>query len=476
MKKIKAVYLSAEMHPYAKTGGLADVAGALPKALLNKGIDIISVMPRYGIIEKKLEYVCDFPVKIRDMTKTCIVRKDGEAKAPVYFIDSYDYFDRKGIYGFHDDGMRFAFFCLAAAAFMKHIGAIPDIMHLNDWHTGPLAMLLKRTLLADTGFTKTRSLFSIHNLRYQGLFGKDMLDVFGVGDDVFTPDGAEYFDSFNFIKAGIAFCDHISTVSRTYAKEILTDEYGEGLNGILKQRHRSLTGIVNGIDTEDFDPMSKTDMYHPYSHQTFADKKKNKKVLLDKLGLTDTKRPVFSIVSRLDDQKGLKFVLDGFDELLSAGTGVILVVLGTGDKYFENGFYRLREKFPQNVSMNAVFDLSLAKHIYSGSDIFLMPSKFEPCGLGQLIAMRYGTIPLVRKTGGLADTVFDADDNRLEGNGFCFEGSLTEEFTKTVTRAIMAYDDTKRWDELIKKVMKTDNSWDHAASEYIKLYERILKL
>ena len=476
MTKIKAVYLSAEMNPYAKTGGLADVAGALPKALMKKGVDIISVMPKYGITDFKLDYVCDFAVKIGTMTKTCIVRKDVASSSPVYFIDSYDYFDRKGIYGFYDDGMRFAFFCLATLAFLKKIEFIPDIIHLNDWHTGPVAMMLKKILSTDVVFSKTRSLFSIHNLRYQGLFGKDMLDVFGVGEDVFTPEGVEYYGSFNFIKAGIAYSDHISTVSRTYAKEILTEQYGEGLDGLLKARRRVLTGIVNGIDTEDFDPMSKKDMFHPYSNLTVAEKRKNKKALLQKLGLKDTNRPVFSIVSRLGDQKGLTLVLDGFTRLLSGNVDASLVVLGTGDKYYENGFLKLKESFPRNVSMNAAFDLSLAKHIYSGSDIFLMPSNFEPCGLGQLIAMRYGTIPLVRKTGGLADTVFDADEDKLKGNGFCFEESLAKVFVDTAMRAVRAYDDKERWDALVQKAMLTDNSWDHAAVDYIKLYERIMKI
>lgn len=474
MSDLKLVYIAAEMNPYAKTGGLADVAGALPKALKAKSVETISIMPKYKMIDADFEYVTDFPVYIGNKSKTCIVRKDIRSDPCVYFIDNYELFDKPGIYGHTNDGERYAFFCLSVLEFLKKIEFRPDMIHLNDWHTGPIAMLLKEKYSQDEFYRSTGVVFSIHNIRYQGLFDKNMIDIFGVSEKVFTPEGAEFYGRFNFLKAGISYSDHITTVSRTYAEEILTPEFGEGMDGHLRNRKERLSGIVNGIDIEDFDPESPEDMYFTYSKEEPANKIKNKHKMLFELDLKKTNDPLFGIVSRLADQKGLHLVLDTFSQLLSEGENVSLVLLGTGDPYFEEGFKELAKKYPEKVSANIEFDLNKAKHIYAGSDFFLMPSKFEPCGLGQLISMRYGTIPIVRETGGLKDTVMDFDRDKKNGNGFVFSELSNEAFMETIKRAMDYYIKNSIWKRIVYSAMSRDSSWDKAASEYIKLYERVL--
>ena len=475
MSTLKVVYIAAEMSPYAKTGGLADVAGALPKALKDKGVETISITPKYKLITADFEYVTDFPVNIGNSSKTSIIRKDKLSDPYVYFIDNYELFDKPGIYGHFNDGERYAFFCLAVLEFLKKIDFKPDVIHLNDWHTGPIAMLLKEKYSQDEFYKTTAAVFSIHNIRYQGLFEKSMLDIFGVDEKIFTPESVEYYNRFNFLKAGISYSDRINTVSMTYAEEILTPDFGEGLDGHLLHRKEKLSGIVNGIDIDDFDPESVQDMYYKYSKDEPANKIKNKHKMLLRLGLKKTNDPVFGIISRLVDQKGLDLILDTFSRSLSKGANISLIVLGTGDPYLEKGFKNLAKKYPEKVSANIEFNLKKAKHIYAGSDFFLMPSKFEPCGLGQLISMRYGTIPIVRETGGLKDTVIDFEKDNKKGNGFTFSRSTNEALQEAINRATSYYFKNTIWKRIVFNAMSKDSSWDKAASEYIKLYERTLK-
>lgn len=478
-KKLNILYVSAEMSPFAKTGGLADVAGSLPKALLEMGHDVRVVMPKYRMIDGDFEYITDFPVQIGDWTDTCIIRKidlparvkDKKRILPVYFTDSYKLFDRDGIYGHFDDAERFVFFCKAVLNMLPLINFKPDIIHCNDWHTGPICLLLKEQYRFNEFYSKINTIYTIHNLEYQGNYPSHVVNLLNVGYEVLTPEKAEFFDMFSFMKSGLVYADIISTVSEVYAKEIQTQQYGERLDGLLRKRSADLFGILNGINYEEFNPETDKAIAKNFAVANFQDKKENKKALQKELGLPEKDVPVIGLVSRLSGQKGLNLIIDRIDEFLSKDLQFVL--LGTGDDYYQDRFRRIVINYPMKIAIHLGFNARLAQRIYAGSDMFLMPSRFEPCGLGQMISLRYGTIPVVRSTGGLAETIIDynADNENGNGNGFSFANFSSEGMLDAIDRAINIYCKKPHdWQKLIVRALETDFSWSRSAKKYEELY------
>jgi len=480
--KLKVLFVSAEASPFAKTGGLGDVAGSLPKELVRLGHDVRLVMPRYKSVKGNFKYVTDFPVQIDNFIETCVVRKadiklSGERDSkgmPVYFIDSYRYFDREGIYGHFDDAERFIFFCKAVLNMLPKIGFKPDIIHCNDWHTGPVCLLLKETYKHDEFYKDISTVFTIHNLEYQGNFSNYVVKLLNVGYEVFTPEKCEFYGMFNFMKAGLVYSDIISTVSSVYAKEIQTHEYGERLEGLLSKRSDSLYGILNGISYEEFNPETDKEIARNYGITNFKDKKENKTALQQKMGLPLGDSPLIGLISRLSGQKGLNLIIEKIDELMKRN--IQFVLLGTGDDYYEKQFRRFAEKYRDKIAVYIGFDPQLAKQIYAGSDMFLMPSRFEPCGLGQIISLRYGTVPIVRATGGLAETITDYDENRETGTGFSFKNFSSNEMLDAIDRALAVYNEKhEEWEKLIIRALKSDFSWNRSAKKYEELYYKAIE-
>jgi len=476
-KKLKILFVSAEVSPYAKTGGLADVAGSLPKALSAAGNDVRVVMPRYKSIQSKMSYVTDFSVQMDNAKETCIVRETemeynsgNIAKSlPVYFIDSYHYYDREGIYCHFDDGDRFIFFCKAVLEMLPKINFQPDVIHCNDWHTGPICMLLAEHYHKQSFYANISTVYTIHNLEYQGNFSPDIVRLFNLGYDFFNPDKTEFYGQFSFMKAGIVYSDIINTVSEMYAKEIQTPQYGEKMEGLLSKRAHDLFGIVNGISYEQFDPETDQWIVKNYNADSYKDKKENKQAVQKEMGLPLKAVPMIGLVSRLSGQKGLNLILEQIDNLMKYD--VQFVLLGTGDEYYENEFKNIEGRYPGKVAVYTGFNATLAQRIYAGADMFLMPSRFEPCGLGQIISLRYGTIPVVRATGGLAETVIDYDFDKVKGNGFSFEEFSSEEMLKTIERALRFYTkDSEAWENLVVRVLQMDYSWNIPAKKYMDLY------
>jgi starch synthase len=476
-KKLKILFVSAEVSPFAKTGGLADVAGSLPKALAQMGNDVRVVMPRYRDIVSSMKYVVDFPVHMDNFTKTCIIREtemtanvmEERVNVPVYFIDSYDYYDREGIYCHPDDGERFAFFCNSVIEMLPKINFQPDIIHCNDWHTGPICMLLKEKYIKHSFYNSISTLFTIHNLEYQGNFSKEILNLFNIGYEVFVPDKVEFYGMFNFMKSGLVYADIINTVSGTYSKEIQTSQYGEGLDGLLRKRDKDLFGIVNGISYEEFNPALDKRIYCNYDSGSIENKKENKYALQKETGLPVGDMPLIGLISRLSGQKGLELIIEKIDEIMKHDLQFIL--LGTGDPYYESSFLKIRNKYTNKMAVYIEFNAALAQRIYAGSDMFLMPSRFEPCGLGQIISLRYGTIPIVRATGGLSETIIDYYKDNDRGNGFSFTEFTADELLKTIEGALNLYNlNPEEWQRLVKKAANEDFSWRKSAEEYVKLY------
>ncbi|MEW6242838.1 MAG: glycogen synthase GlgA [Bacillota bacterium] len=460
--------VASEMAPFAKVGGLADVVGSLPKALSNLGVDVRVVIPRYKKIEGST-YVTDFPVFMGNHLETAVLRRKNingpKGDIPVYFIDNYRYFYRDYIYAGDDDAERFAFFSKAVLEMLPLIEFKPDVIHCNDWQTGMIPVILKERYAKQDDFYKGMgTLYTIHNLQYQGLFPKDILRLLDLGDEYFHPEALEFYGKVNFMKAGLMFADQLSTVSNTYAREIQTPEYGERLDGVLRKRSSDLHGIINGIDYEEFNPATDPRIAANYSSNDLSGKAACKKDLQEIMGLPKKDVPIIGLVSRLVDQKGLDLIGNIIHDLMKED--LQFVVLGTGDPRYEALFRNIGAEYPDKAGVRIMFDAVLAQKIYAGSDMFLMPSRFEPCGLGQLISMRYGTIPIVRKTGGLADTV---EDNET---GFVFGDYKHNELLRTITRALSAFR-KHNWRRLVETAMGRDFSWEHSASVYLGLYRAI---
>ncbi|HAG07948.1 MAG: Glycogen synthase [Clostridia bacterium 62_21] len=484
-RPLKILLVSAEVVPFAKTGGLADVAGSLPKALATVNEpdvenDVRVAMPRYKQIEGA-EFVTDFPISFNNRLRTVVMRRkfieaqyrNEHRRIPVYMLDNYHYYYRDGIYMFHDEAERFAFFCFAVLEMLKHIGWQPEIIHCNDWQTGPIPLLLKTRYAKDPFYQKMATVFTIHNLQYQGNFPRETLGLLGLGPEYYHPERLEFYGNISFMKAGLLYADIVNTVSKTYAREIQTPELGERMDGVLRKRGADLFGIINGINYHEFDPRTDPRIHRNYDIHTIHNKRENKAPLQRELDLPVRDVPVLGIVSRLVDQKGLDLVAEIIDELMYLD--IQLVILGTGDRYYHQLFKTMRERYPQKVGLFLGFNPVLAQRIYAGADMFLMPSRFEPCGLGQLISLRYGTVPIVRATGGLADTIQEFDPVTGMGNGFVFKEYSGRALYGCIARALKLYrEQPEKWLTLMKNGMEMDYSWARSAVEYLQLYREAL--
>ncbi|NLO89138.1 MAG: glycogen synthase GlgA [Clostridia bacterium] len=482
MSNLKILIVSPEVDPFAKTGGLADVAGSLPKALARHGMDVRIIMPKYKNIQN-VDYLMDLPVEMDGHLETAIIKystlpvKEEEAhlNIPVYFIDNYKYFYRGGLYGHPDDGARFNFFVKAILSALPRMDFKPDIIHCNDWQSSLLPLFLKVKYEDEPFYRDTATIFTIHNLHYQGRFPKDILTTLNLNEKrFFNPEELEFWGQVNFMKGGIIYADLINTVSNKYSLEIQTPEFGEGLDGLLRKRSQDLYGIVNGIDYHKFNPETDENIYKNYSLDTIENKIENKYRLQEELGLPRKDVPVISLISRLVAQKGLDLVGQIMNDLLKEDVQFIL--LGTGEDYYQQMFSQIKVRYKDKAAIIIGFDPVLAQKIYAGSDIFLMPSKFEPCGLSQLISLRYGTIPVVHATGGLEDTIIDFPTDPEKGNGFSFKNFSVSDFWITLQRALDLFNNhPDQWRKIISNAMTADFSWDKSAKKYISLYEKALE-
>ena len=484
-RPLKILLVSPEVVPFAKTGGLADVAGSLPKALAvvgndNLGNDVRVAMPRYRLAEGG-SYRMDFPVPFKNRFETAVIRESsieshyqGQHRSiPVYMIDNHHYFYRDRMYMYDDEAERFAFFCRAVLEMLPRLDWQPDIIHCNDWQSGPIPLFLKTHYRQDPFYNRIATVFTIHNLRYQGNFPREALRVLGLGDEFFHPERLEFYGMVSFMKAGILYADVISTVSRTYAVEIQRPEMGERMDGLLRKRSADLYGIVNGINYHEFNPGADPRIHRNYDQFSIYNKKENKFALQKEIGLPVKDVPVIGLISRLVDQKGLDLIAEVIDEIMSGD--LQFMVLGSGDRYYENMFESIKSRFPDKMGLYIGFNAILAQRIYAGADMFLMPSRFEPCGLGQLISLRYGTIPIVRFTGGLADTVYDYNPATGTGNGFGFSEYSGKMLFQALGRALRLYrEEPLEWQRLVKNAMEQDFSWARSAVEYIQLFQEAM--
>lgn len=475
--KLKILIVSSEIDPFAKTGGLADVAGSLPKALAKLGHDVRLMMPRYKQI-KNTEYMTDMPVEMDGHLETAIIKTsllpvkgpEQNLKIPVYFVDNYKFFYKDGLYGHPDDGARFNFFTKAVLSALPKIDFQPDVIHCNDWQSAMLPLFMKYKYEDEPFYRDTATVFTIHNLQYQGRFPKEMLITLNLPEKkFFTPDQLEYWGNINYMKGGILYADLINTVSDKYSLEIQTAQFGEGLDGLLRKRAQDLYGILNGIDYHNFDPETDDRIHKNFSLDNLEGKKENKYALQKEMGLPQRDVPLISMISRLASQKGLDLLANVIDDLLQ--TDVQFVLLGSGEDKYQQFFSELKIRYRDKAAVHIGFDSNLAQRIYAASDIFLMPSRFEPCGLSQIISMRYGTIPLVHATGGLEDTVIDFHEDEKRGNGFSFNHYSAVELWKTLQRAVGLYNDyPKQWHQLVSNAMKADFSWNKSAEKYVSYY------
>lgn len=477
---LKILYLSAEAVPFAKTGGLADVAGSLPKAIRALGHDIRVVMPRYGRIDPikfdLKEILPAFPVPMdKQMEEAAVLQGSIAPDVPVYFIENAKYYDRDGIYMYPDDAERFVFFSRSALEMLKRLDWRPDIIHCNDWHTAIIPNWLKTVYKDDPFFAQTATVYTIHNLAYQGIFGYRVLEIAGIAEYGFMyhPEMADLAEVVDFMARGIFFADVINTVSEKYAQEILTPEFGEKLDPLLRDRRDRLFGILNGIDYEVMNPATDKYIAQNYDVEHLDKRVQNKLALQQQANLKqDVNIPLIGIISRLTDQKGFDILGDVLDHVLDLDLQLIL--LGTGDPHYHELFSRIAQAYPGKAAVFLTFNAELAQRIYAGTDMFLMPSRFEPCGLGQMIAMRYGSVPIVRATGGLADTVKDFDPRTGEGNGFSFIRYDRWALFATIVRALENYKYKDTWRRLQVKGMTADFSWNASARKYVDLYYRAI--
>ncbi|MCL2698785.1 MAG: glycogen synthase GlgA [Defluviitaleaceae bacterium] len=472
MTDLKVLIAASEVSPYVKSGGLGDVAGSLPKALREHGVDARVVLPKYNAIRGKYlenaKHISSFPIQLSWRNPEASIHELA-GDIPTYLIGNDYYFDRGDLYGYHDDYERFSFFSKAAIEFLNHIEFIPDIIHFNDWQTGLGCVHLRDIYSRYLPLSGVKSLFTIHNIQYQGTFGRDILPDVGLDMSYAADDKLEFYHQISFLKGGLIYSDAISTVSEAYMQEIQTPFYGYGLDGVLRGQRDKLYGILNGIDYGANDPKTAA-IAENYSVKSLKGKKTCKRALQRKLNLAETDAPMIGIVTRLADQKGIDLIAVAFEELLSMD--IQLVLLGTGEERYEHMFRQMAWRAPDRISANIFFDDDLARDIYAGADIFLMPSLFEPCGLGQMFAMRYGTIPVVRHTGGLADTVTHFDPGTKTGNGFVFQDYDANGMMWALRRAVDVYG-SGSWQKLVKNAMNCDFSWAKSAEKYIDLYERL---
>ena len=479
-KELKVLVVASEVSPYVKSGGLGDVIGSLPLALFEAGLDIRVVLPRYRTIssEHRCKYVNSFVVSLNWRNQSASIFEMEDAAVPTYLVENDFYFGRDGLYGYGDDHERFAFFTKAAIELLSCVEFTPDIIHFNDWQTAIGCVYLRDVYARFVFYRNIKTLFTIHNLQYQGLYNRDQLSRLDLNDGYFVTDKFEFHNNISLMKGGLVYADAISTVSPTYAQEIQTPAYGHGLDGTLRHFSHKLHGILNGIDINLYDPACDPSIFVNFSDKDadLMDKKRENKARLQQvLNLPQTDAPMVAIISRLVDQKGLDLVAIVIEELLYKG--VQLVVLGTGDGRYEHLFKHYAWRAPNQVSANIFFSEDLARKIYAAADMFLMPSMFEPCGLGQIIAMRFGAVPIVRHTGGLVDTVWNYSAGNPQGNGFVFNDYVASGLMWAMNQALDTFHNDKQgWTRVVENAMSCDFSWNKSARKYKELYKKLKRL
>jgi starch synthase len=476
------IMAASEVSPFAKTGGLADVVGAVPKSLLALGHTVSVFMPLYTMARKNCTAMTDtklsVTVPVGENLQTCRIHKaflPGTA-VPVYFVENDRYYQRDALYGkggadFADNSERFIFFSRAVLEAVVALRLPCDVIHCHDWQTGLIPVYLKTIYKGGPAFARTGTLFTIHNLAYQGVFWHWDMKLTGLDWSLFNWKQLEFWGKVNFMKGGLVFADLVSTVSETYSKEIQTPDFGCGLEGVLRERSKDLFGVINGIDYEVWNPAVDPLIPTKYDAKRLNGKAACKKFLQRKCGLPVRKAPLIGMISRLADQKGFDLAAEVMAELLNSD--VQFVVLGTGEPKYHDLLNRLARSYPDRMSVTLGFDNQMAHEIEAGADMFLMPSRFEPCGLNQLYSLKYGTAPVVRSTGGLADTVVDCTPETLDkgaATGFSFEKYSAADLLATLKRALACYADRKTWLKLIKNGMGQNWSWDESARKYVKLY------
>lgn len=491
-KPLSILFVSSEVIPFAKTGGLADVSAALPQVVRELGHDIRIIMPKYAAVSDRkfkihdIKRLTDMPIQLGENTFLGSVKSSFltniKTKVQVYFISNEQLYCRSDLYvdpktkeAWPDNDDRFMFFSRGVIETLIRLGWKPDIIHLNDWQSGLIAALLKTEYADEPLFKNTKVVFTVHNAAYQGVFPKASFEKTGLPAKAFKMEGVEFHGEVNLLKAGLMYADAITTVSPTYAKEVRSSkEYGYGLEGVFKKKARKTYGILNGMDDTVWNPEVDKLIAKTYSAETLEDKQVNKKALCDHFKLPyNPKVPVIGIVSRLADQKGFDLIEEKLEDLMKMD--LQLVVLGSGEKKYEDLFTKAAKKYKKKIGAHIGFDEGLAHLIEAGADMFLMPSKYEPCGLNQMYSLRYGTLPIVRSTGGLADTVEDLNAKPKSGTGFVFEKYQAKQMLDAVKRAVSAFADEKVWTPAVKRAMSKDNSWGASAEKYIELYKNLLK-
>lgn len=478
---MRVVIIASEAVPFAKTGGLADVAGALPKELYDLGIEPILMIPYYRkVINGRYDIKRLRRVKVNmgvtSKTGSVLSGSYNGSKIKTYFIGYDAYFNRPGLYqkdgiDYDDNVERFTFFCRSAVEAIKELDLQPDIIHCNDWQTGLIPKYLK-TLFADD-FPDTKTVFTIHNLAFQGNFDKKYFPITGLDWDQFSLEDMEFFGQFSFIKAGIINADIVTTVSETYAEEIQTPEFGHGMDGILRERKKELYGILNGIDYSTWNPSTDECIPANYSADELSGKQECKRRLLEENGLPDDDKPLVGMVTRIADQKGFDIIVEGVDRIL--GMNCRYIMLGEGEIKYHRLFKEIADRHPKKFVVHLEFDEKMAHRIYAGSDIFLMPSRYEPCGLGQMISLAYGTVPVVRETGGMADTIDDVKEYPQNGVGFTFKRYTSRAMVEALRSGVEAYKDKITWNQIVVRGMRREYSWLSSAQKYLSIYNELCK-
>lgn len=481
-RPLKILVLAAECTPFVKTGGLAEVVGSLPKAIRALGHDIRVVMPRYGRINPEKfaleQALAPFPVPMDGQTENAsIMRTMLDDTVPVYMVENAKYYDRDNIYMYPDDAERFIFFCRASIEMLRRLDWVPDIIHCHDWHTGLVPNWMRTIYKNDPLFAHTATVYTFHSLAYQGIFGYRVLEIAGIDEHgfIYHPEMADLAEVVDLLGRGIYFADAVSTVSERYAQEVLTPEFGERLDPILRERRDHLFGILNGIDYQEMDPATSPYLVANYDADHLDRRSENKLALQREANLPqDPTKPLIGMVSRLSDQKGFDLLAEVLDHVLDLD--LQFVILGTGEQHYHEMLLKIAQAYPRKAAVFLTFNAALTHKIHAGADMYLMPSRIEPCGTGQMIAMRYGSVPIVRATGGLADTVQNYDLRTGTGNGFVIEKHDRWALFAAIVRALEHYRDAERWRALQCKNMMMDFSWAASARKYVALYERALQL
>jgi starch synthase len=472
-------FAASECVPFSKTGGLADVVGALPPALAALGHEVTVYLPLYRQthLANAKTILRSVTVPFDDRYRFCSIVDGGvHAGVQFYFVDYPPYFDRDSLYGtaagdYRDNAERFALFSRAVLEASKFLGR-PDIFHCHDWQTALVPILLRTVYLEDPAFQDVGCVFTIHNMGYQGLFPPEILPLLMLPWDLFTISKLEFYGNVNLLKGALVFADYVTTVSRKYSQEIQTAEYGFGLEGVLRSRSATVTGILNGVDYSEWSPETDKYIVARYSAQDLGGKRECKQDLLREFGVAaaDPARPVIGIVSRFAAQKGFDLIAQIMDRL--AREEMIVVALGSGDREYQDLFVRLNKQFPQKIAVRVAYDNALAHKIEAGADMFLMPSRYEPCGLNQIYSLKYGTVPIVRATGGLDDTIENWDERTRRGTGFKFSEYTGEALLATIRTALQVFPERPSWETLMRNGMAKDFSWNASAREYVRVYER----